>query len=145
MSRGHHKWKLLIVIGEVVVTTTGSFYPPITIGQNVIICGCYFFCVFCLFLKLQPCSFLILRLACRCSARAKEAGYPFFALRFWGICLGVQNLNSFRASSTECSTGNLKPCSAHQTEECVGKGNADFIYRLGMYLYITLCINLFVR
>ena len=74
------------------------------------------------------------RLACRCSDKAKAEGYPYFALRFWGICLGVKNLNTFRSTSGACATGRFKPCSSDHTEECVGKGNADFIYKVGKIL-----------
>ena len=71
------------------------------------------------------------RLTCRCNEKAKALGYDHFSLRFWGICMGINNLNKQRSPSEACSNGKYKPCFLDSAEECVGKGDADFIYHVG--------------
>ena len=74
------------------------------------------------------------RLTCQCSENAKANDYPYFALRYWGICVGVKNYNASNdigKISADCFNGEFKKCSNDDTEECVGTTRTDFIYKVG--------------
>ena len=76
------------------------------------------------------CGIYLCSLAQRCNERAIKDGYHYFALRFWGECVGFIKLNEVRTSSSECSTGHYKPCPKNHDQECVGKASVDYIYRV---------------
>ena len=84
------------------------------------------------------------RLACRCSEKAKSDGYNYFALRFWGECLGMKNLHPTRSTSESCKTGKFEACPLTHIEECVGEASTDFIYQVGKVPQVKLPLTLVV-
>lgn len=76
------------------------------------------------------------RLACKCNAAAKDKGYKYFGLRFWGICVGYSKIITARKSNEFCKDGSRKPfrpCNLDDSDhDCVGDENmSDMVYEIG--------------
>jgi len=76
-------------------------------------------------------------LACRCHTKAKDDGYRFFSLGFYGECFAGKDdqkyanlLNSTDKYADNCVNGNSEICDDRSQYECVGKANAEYIYYL---------------
>ncbi|XP_066920815.1 SCO-spondin-like isoform X2 [Clytia hemisphaerica] len=77
-------------------------------------------------------------LACRCHEEAKRRGMKFFAIRFYGECVGgmdeaklTQMLRSGEGKSNACNNIYHSRCEDHSGgKECVGQANADYLYRV---------------
>ena len=71
-------------------------------------------------------------LACRCARLAKEKGFRYFSLRFWGMCHGIRTetvlesldepatSTSLNCASCKQSKGQLKSCDPNVDDECLG-------------------------
>lgn len=75
-------------------------------------------------------------LACRCHDAAKKQGLKYFAIRYYGECVGgkdekgLENLLQ-NERSKECANTKFLQCDNHvDGSECAGKGNAEYIYQL---------------
>jgi len=83
-------------------------------------------------------TYFYLSLACRCHKKAKEMGYKFFAIRFFGECVGgsdegvlEETLKSGKGLSNACNNIHHDKCDNHNGgTECVGMANADYLYRV---------------
>jgi hypothetical protein len=73
------------------------------------------------------------RLACRCATEAKARGYTHFGLQFYGECYSGKNAESQYSKygqSNECVKKDGKACDDEDTSRCVGKANANYVYRV---------------
>ena len=81
---------------------------------------------------------LLFSLACRCHEEAKRRGMKFFAIRFYGECVGGMDeakltdmLKSGKGKSNACNNIYHSTCNDHSGgKECVGMANADYLYRV---------------
>ena len=90
--------------------------------------------------------FLCFRLATYCEIKAH--GYKYFSLRFYGICVGLNDLSKL-SSNEECYSPDYQACQDNDVI-CVGGGFADMVYEVGTfmiplyiyiyYVYICVCV-----
>ena len=72
----------------------------------------------------------IFSLACACAEKAKEKGYEYFGLQFFGECWSGPSLEPDRDGlSTNCIGNNYKPCDDSSDTECIGKAFTNYVYK----------------
>ncbi|XP_057291700.1 hemicentin-1-like [Hydractinia symbiolongicarpus] len=72
------------------------------------------------------------RIACKCDKAAKEKGYDFFALRYYGICVGLSKIGHIEKRKGACMNAKFKDCDDAAPGECIGKDFAETIYEIGV-------------
>lgn len=72
------------------------------------------------------------KMLCECARLAKEKGYQFFGLQFFGECWSGPGANFARdGPSKNCIGSNFKPCNEKDPESaCVGRQFTNFVYKL---------------
>lgn len=81
----------------------------------------------------QLLSSIFYSLACRCAKKAQEKEFEYFSLQYYGECFGGPGKNKeFKkyGRSDSCVDGFYGPCENPEEGECVGKANANFVYKL---------------
>ena len=79
-----------------------------------------------------------LRLACDCSVKARNGGFKYFGIRFYGECHGgndvekiTQYLDNGHGKSNKCINGIYTECDLKsESELCAGIEYAEYIYEL---------------
>ncbi|XP_028410487.1 uncharacterized protein LOC114533162 [Dendronephthya gigantea] len=75
----------------------------------------------------------ISELVCDCAKKAKEKGFTYFGLQFYGECWGSEKagLTFAKYGKTErCWNGNYSKCQKSDKGHCVGRDNANFVFKL---------------
>ncbi|XP_057306541.1 coadhesin-like [Hydractinia symbiolongicarpus] len=68
-------------------------------------------------------------LACKCYSLAKEKGFRYFGLQFYGECWSGPSERYFRdGPSTKCIGNDFKSCNKSTDTECVGAPFTNYIY-----------------
>lgn len=74
-------------------------------------------------------------LACRCAKKAREMGYSYISIRFWGECYAGKSFSEVESlltdvnwKSSQCSNPHFQSCDDSTEHECAGKSQADYIY-----------------
>ena len=83
-----------------------------------------------------PSTFL--SLACACAEKAKENGWQYFGLQFWGECWGGPSLEydkygpsaECKANTKDPATGKYGSCDDASAGECVGLQWSNYVYKL---------------
>ena len=73
-------------------------------------------------------------LLCECAQVAKEAGYKYFGLQFYGECWsgpGELRYNKY-GKSKKCIDGNFrsKKCTSPNGNRCTGQEHANYVYQI---------------
>lgn len=76
-------------------------------------------------------------LACRCALLAREKFYTYFSIRFFGECWGGKDIGKLEETvkdpskiSKQCRNHLFKECSDDAAQECAGRLDAEYIYKL---------------
>ncbi|XP_031571013.1 uncharacterized protein LOC116305274 [Actinia tenebrosa] len=72
-------------------------------------------------------------LACRCAKAAKAKGYTHFGLQYYGECFSAPDASRVYArdgASSGCVNSFYQACNAEDSNNCVGKAHANFVYRI---------------
>lgn len=70
------------------------------------------------------------KLSDRCYETAKKSNYTYFSIRFYGICVGINDANG--NTTTRCMNEKFKTCDVATDKLCAGKDSADMIYQVGI-------------
>ncbi len=68
---------------------------------------------------------------CHCGKKAKEGGFKYFGLQYYGECWAGNNADfSKHGVSKNCVNGLYQECSVAEDKACSGKGGANYMYEL---------------
>lgn len=69
-------------------------------------------------------------MACRCAKKAREAGFRFFALQFWGECWSADTYQIEYKPASNCVGDSFGKCDDAAETECVGAKKVNYLYKL---------------
>lgn len=73
------------------------------------------------------------RLACRCAKESLARGYSSFGLQFYGECWSDPQADDRfdrYGKSQRCEGFRYKSCNEQDSNECVGTGKENYVYRI---------------